>query len=250
MILDPILNPFLKMAPVWSILVISFIISVFITLVYKFMTNQTEMKQLKEDMKNAQKQAKQLKEAPQQAMAAQKRAMELNMKYMMKSLKPMLIYFIPLILVFGWLNAHYGFEPIKPNEYFTITLGFDESEQGEVELLAQQGIEATSSSVKQISNGKATWEATWELKGEAGDYILEFRHNDKTYTKQIIISEEQRYTAPIQKINGNAVKEISTNQKKLRVLFRFMDWDIGWLAAYIIFSMIFTLGIRKVLKVH
>lgn len=245
MFMDPILNPLLNIAPIWSIVIISFVLAIFITLVYKFMTNQGLMKQMKEDIKNSQKRAKELKNEPQQAMAVQKKAMETNMKYMMHSFKPMLITFIPLILVFGWLNAHYGVTPINPDEYFTITLSFDEAGQGDVELLSQEGIEVTGNSKKTITNGKAEW----ELKGAKGEYILDFRHNDRTYTKQIIITDKQIYTSPTEKISGNAVKEIKTSQEKL-VLLTLFGWRLGWLMTYIIFSLVFTLAIRKAMKVH
>ncbi len=245
MFMDPILEPFLNIAPIWSIIIISFVLSIFITLVYKFMTNQELMKQMKDDIKNSQKRAKELKNEPQHAMAVQKKAMETNMKYMMHSFKPMLITFIPLILIFGWLNAHYGVEAINPNEYFTITLSFDEAEQGSVELLSQEGIEVTGSATKEIIDGKAQW----ELKAAEGEYLLDFRHNDRTYTKRIITTEKQVYTQPTEKISGNAVKEIKTGQEKL-VLLTLFGWKLGWLITYIIFSLIFTLAVRKVLKVH
>lgn len=245
MIMDSIMAPFLKLNPLLSIIIISFVIAVFITLAYKFMTNQTLMRQLKEDMKSQQKQAKELKHEPQQAMSAQKKAMEMNMKYMMHSFKPMIITFIPLILVFGWLNAHYGVEPIQPNKYFIVTLSFDEAAQGEAEMLGQEGIEITGSNVKQISDGKAEW----ELKGAEGEYILEFRHDNRTYTKNIIITKEQKYSAPVEKVTGNAVKEIKTNQGKL-VLLKLLEFNMGWLITYILFSLVFTIGVRKILKIH
>ena len=222
MVIDLIMAPFLKLSPLASITVISFILSIFITIAYKFMTNQSVMKQLKDEMKESQKQAKELKHEPQKAMAAQKKAMETNMKYMMQSFKPMIITFIPLILVFGWLNAHYGVEPIKPGEYFKVTIEFGEAANNEVELIEQEGIEITGSSKKQISSGKAEW----ELKGKEGEYLLEFRHGSTTYTKEVIISAAQEYANPTKKITGSAAKEIKTSQKKL-VLFSVFGWSIG-----------------------
>ena len=54
-ILNPLFAPLLKLPVFWSIFLIALGISVLITLVYKWMTDQHLMKTLKEDMKKFQK---------------------------------------------------------------------------------------------------------------------------------------------------------------------------------------------------
>ena len=54
--LDPVLNPLMKpllaLGPLWAVVVLSFLISVIIVLVYKYFTKQDEMKRLKEQQKD------------------------------------------------------------------------------------------------------------------------------------------------------------------------------------------------------
>ena len=106
-ILDPILSPVMAIPTPWNLLLISFIITGGITLLYKFATDQKLMKELKQEMKNLQKEMKSLKDNPDKMMSVQKLAMEKNMKYMMQSLKPTIISFIPIIFIFTWLRAYY-----------------------------------------------------------------------------------------------------------------------------------------------
>lgn len=107
-ILDTITNPLFNNLPEpFPILIISFVLTLATTLIYKYATDQEVMKTLKEDMKAMQAEMKTLKDKPEKMMALQKDAMQKNMKYMMKSFKPMLITFIPIVFIFGWMRAHY-----------------------------------------------------------------------------------------------------------------------------------------------
>src|SRR3989344_634911 len=93
--------------PVFGVAFVSFILTLIITLSYKYLTDQLLMKSLKDDIKILQKKLKELKDNPTKVMEVQKEAMEKNMKYMMHSLKPTIITFLPLILIFGWLSKKY-----------------------------------------------------------------------------------------------------------------------------------------------
>jgi uncharacterized membrane protein (DUF106 family) len=105
--LDPILNPVMSVGAPYNLILMAFILTAGITLVYKFATDQKLMKELKADMKGMQKKMKALREHPEQMMALQKKAMEKNLKYMMQSLRPTLITFVPIIFIFGWLKLYY-----------------------------------------------------------------------------------------------------------------------------------------------
>ncbi|MDO8656456.1 MAG: EMC3/TMCO1 family protein, partial [Nanoarchaeota archaeon] len=115
-IFDPTLGKLLELGPFWALLILSLIISLLIILVYKYFTNQVEMKRLKEQQKEFQQKMKSLKSNPEELMKIQKEAMGVNMQYMKHSLKATLITMLPVILIFGWMNGHLANEPIFPNE--------------------------------------------------------------------------------------------------------------------------------------
>jgi len=93
--------------PAMALITISFLLTLFISLAYKYLTNQKELKQHKEEMKFLQNEIKKLKDDPDKAMKKQKELMEKNFKMMGQNMKPMLITFIPLIIIFGWLRGTY-----------------------------------------------------------------------------------------------------------------------------------------------
>ena len=59
-ILNPVFAPFLALPTLWAVLLLSFLISLIITLIYKYSTDQNLMKSLKDEMKELQKEIKEL----------------------------------------------------------------------------------------------------------------------------------------------------------------------------------------------
>ncbi|MBS3105629.1 DUF106 domain-containing protein [Candidatus Woesearchaeota archaeon] len=242
--LNIIFAPLLKLPVLWVVIILSFIVSVIIIVITKYTTDQTLMKKLKDDIKDYQKQIKELKGNPAKAMEVQKKAMELNMKYMMHSLKPTIITFIPIILIFGWMSSTFAYESIKPNQEFSISAFFDKNADGNAEIIITEGIEITNEKNKKIENGKATW----TLKGEEGEHILEFAYNNEKQQKSILITNAEKYIEPIKKTSG-AIKSIQIDYNSRKILNLF-GWKLGWLGTYIIFSIIFTMTLRKFMKVY
>lgn len=117
-------KPILNLSPLLGVIIISFIITAFITFIYKFMTDQEMMKSLREELKKFQKEMKELRNNPQKMMETQKKAMDVNMKYMMHSFKPMFITLIPIIIIFGWLRSTYDSETVILNLPFGIHFGW------------------------------------------------------------------------------------------------------------------------------
>lgn len=243
-VLDPIFSPLLNFPILWSVILLSFLISLIITLIYKYTTDQNLMKQLKEEMKAFQKQAKELKKEPERAMQVQKKAMKINMKYMMQSMKSTLYSFLPIILIFGWMNANFAYEPILQGQEFTTTITFQDRVDGIVELSVPEGILIDGRTKKEIIDNKVKW----LLSGERGEYLLEYIFDSKKYNKEVIISET-RYKEPIKNIRGDRVKTIEIEYDK-RILLNLFGWKMGWLATYIIFAITFSIIIRKLVKVY
>lgn len=93
--------------PAIFVMIVSFIIAIFITLIYKYTTNQQEMKMLREELKELQKKAKEHKSDTGKVLEIQKELASKNLEYMKHSFKPMIYTFLPVILIFWWLRGIY-----------------------------------------------------------------------------------------------------------------------------------------------
>ena len=244
--LNPIFNPLLRLPVFWVVVIMAFVITFLITAIYKYTTNQNLMKDLKDKMKESQKQMKELRSDPQKMMQVQKEAMQTNMKYMSHSMRSTLFTFIPIILLFGWMNSHLAFEPIRPGQDFTTTVFFNKGVTGTVEIAVPEGISVDGNSTKIIENDIAKW----VLKGEEGQYLLEYKVDGKSYTKELLITNNQEYSTPIKIVSkDDLVKQIQIENNKMKVLNLF-GWQLGWLGSYIILSIIFSMILRKLFKVY
>ena len=104
---NSIFGSLINWSPLAGLLIVSFLLTLLISLSYKFLTDQKIMKEHKDEITTLQKEMKALKEDPKQMMDKQKILMEKNLKMMKHNFKPMLFTFIPLIIIFGWLKETY-----------------------------------------------------------------------------------------------------------------------------------------------
>lgn len=247
-ILDPILLPLLRLGPFWAVVVLSFLISLLIVVVYKFFTNQEEMKRLKDQQKEFQQQMKGMKDQPGEMMKVQKEAMGVSMQYMKHSFKATLITMLPVLLIFGWMNGHLASEPIFPDEPYSLTAAFAEGVAGETELIVSEGTELLGPAQQEIMDRTATW----RLKSTAGRHLLTTKVGEEQESKNVLITTNLVTEPPVSFFKNSAINSLRVNYNKLHPLgeFSILGWQPGWLGWYVIFSLLFTLGLRKVLKVY
>jgi hypothetical protein len=127
-----------------------------------------------------------------------------------------------------------------------VGISFDDHVEGYVDLSAipEGELEFISSPSQELKNDKAIW----TLSGPAGSYYLDFTHNGKTYTREVLI-DDYKYLPPEEVDDGT---KMSINNKKLRPLgdLSIFGWKPGWLAFYILFSITISMTLRKLLKIH
>jgi uncharacterized membrane protein (DUF106 family) len=247
-VLDPLLNPFLVLPDIVFIFIIALFFAVITNVAYKFLTNQSLMKDLKTEMKEFQKEIKQLKNNPEKAMKVQREAMNTNMKYMRHSMKPMLITFLPIILIFGWMNAHLAYEPLMPGEEFPVTLDFARNAEGTITLQAE-GLMLEGKKTKTIpDNGELVWVLSAE---ERGTYTLEFETMTGVVTKEVIVSGQKGNYSEVITVpkNNDVIKKVTVGNDRNRPL-EFIGLNIRWIWLYLIFAIGLNLGLKKLLNIY
>ena len=103
------IKEYIILYPKASIILISFLVTLVMTLVTKKFTNQSRMKELKDIQKACQIKLKQdgVKGNLEEMGKIQKQMMECSMELMKHSFRPMLITFIPIIVLFWWIKGVY-----------------------------------------------------------------------------------------------------------------------------------------------
>lgn len=243
MVLDSV-NPALLMPPLWATILSSVVITILMTLAYKWMTDQKKMKEMKDEMKKYNDQMKLNKKDPARVMELQKKAMQVNMKYFTSSMKPTLITFIPLLLVFGWLNASLSFAPIYPGQEFSTNITLNEGVTGQAEIVTYEGLQIVGNAVRDIDSNKIGW----QLKGTEGEHLIEYKINNQSCSDcktSVLITDQQKYATVKKTIRNDEIRTIELGNKPLKVI-----WKLSWLWVYIIVSIVLSMSLRKVMKIY
>lgn len=269
-IIDPILDfifvPLLSLGYFVFLLVISFLISLMLMLMTKYLTDQKLMKELRDNMKSYQEQMKQHKSNPSKVMELQKKSMEQNLIYMKHSFKTTIYSFLPIIIIIGWMSSHASYLPISPNEQFSANLTFSKNFNDKITIEVPNGMEVLSERTVAVKDGKASW----NLKAsKEGSYNLVFNtESSGILEKRILITTKPKYE-PVVKIKKGLIDfiygsregyinkespainiQLSNKPVKPLVNISIFGWRPGWLGTYIILSIIFTMVLRKIMKVH
>ncbi|MEM2954603.1 MAG: EMC3/TMCO1 family protein [Candidatus Nanoarchaeia archaeon] len=107
-----------------SIVGISAIISLASTLVYKYATDQSLIKALREEAKKIQEELKNAKNDQQKTAELQNKLVPINLKLMSQTLRPSIITIIPFILIFALLSKIYNSMVIIPLPFWKGHLGW------------------------------------------------------------------------------------------------------------------------------
>ena len=245
--LDPVLGWSLLLPPFLGIFVMSFIITMIINLIYKFTTDQKEMKRLKEEIDSFRGQMKAAKDNPKKMMKLNEQAMSVNMQYMGKSLKPTLYTFIPIIFIFAWMNAHFTYAPLAAGEPLTVQAQFLDGFTGNATLTSKTLTTTNVDSQLTVVNGKTV--ANFAIAGAAGkhDFVVtyeQFSYNGSAWFGQN--PEQQAFPGK------GPVATVAVQYPKVHPLgpVSLFGWTPGWLAIYITLSIILSITTRKLLKIY
>ncbi len=94
--------------PRTAIIIMSFIITLFVTIINSLIMDKNKMKEIKEKQKKLREEMKKYKNEPAKVMELNKQMMADLPEQMKQSFKPMLITIIPIIIAFGWLRSTFA----------------------------------------------------------------------------------------------------------------------------------------------
>ncbi len=237
----------------WLIFIISFLVTLLTTIIYKYTTDQKELKKIKKEMNELKAKLKKHSNDQKKMMSIQKDMLDKNMIMMKQSFRSMLYTFIPLILIFAWMNATIAYEPINPNSNVTITAVISNSYPGDlmnINVSSMPPAEINRNSGYDPGNDKIK-AVQWIMNtGEEGTYTILIESETFKQTKEIIVTNERKYENPISQYKNSQLKSIVIGNEKVKPLkeLGFLK-GLNWLWTYIILSVLMSIGLRKLLNV-
>jgi len=246
--LNPIFHPLLLIHPLLAIAIVSCCIALFNAWIYKIFTDQHQMKALKDEMKRMQNDIRKYKDNTAKMLEVQSAMMSKNMDYMKQSFKPTLITMVPILIILAWMTGHLAYDPIHSNIPVNVTVFLQKAETGTVQLQVPFGMQVLGSASKDID--PLTHTVTWEVKGAAGTYRLDFIKDGETVSQPIIISDGFDYAKPTLAFSGSQTFIQSQIHNNSKVVIDFGFFHLGYLLTYFICAIGFSLGIRKLMGLY
>ncbi len=264
--LDFILNPLIDMGYIPALVVLAFVFTFALTFLQKKVTDQELLKRIKEEMKELQNEMKLLKDNPGRMREIQSQIAATNMKAFKQSIKPSLYTIIPFIVIFGWLNANISYLPLMPGDEFTVTLTTVEDEVARI--IAPRGMTLLTNETQKTVDETVTWGLKAEREGR---FTLEFEVDKGIVSKEVTVTTGKRDGSPVkaartvfdyvyspskehltaQELENVRMISVSNKQVKPYGDVGFLpNWMEGWIATYIVLSLVFNIILRKVMKVY
>ena len=230
------------------ILLLSFIVTLISTLAYKYVTDQSLIKRLKEDIKKLREKSKKHANDQEKMMELQRQMMSKNTQVMKQSFRPMLYTFLPLIIVFAWMAGNLVYEPILPGDEFDVTALLSSDYTGDLANIALSSEMQVLGSEVQADNNKVVW--TLRAPDEEGRYSFNIVGEGFNRSKEVLVTTTKDYLSPVSTYES-ALRSITVEHDTVRPFgdFSLFGWRPGWLGAYILLSIVFSIALRKFFKV-
>lgn len=110
-LLDPTAGVLLNWNPTFGLIIITAIISLILTLVQKYTTDQEELRKLRKEQKILQEEMKLFKDHPEKLMALQKKQFEFMPRTMDLTMGSIIYTTLPIILFFRWFYEYFAAHP-------------------------------------------------------------------------------------------------------------------------------------------
>jgi uncharacterized membrane protein (DUF106 family) len=237
----------------WIIFIISLLATLLTTIIYKYTTNQKQLKQIKKEMKEMKAELKKYKNDQKKMMKVQKDMLEKNMIMMKQSFKSMLYTFVPLILIFAWLAATIAYEPISPGSNVTVTALISNSYPGDINAVNISSIPAANftRNLGYTPANDKNKAIQWTMQaGGSGTYTILVESETFKQSKEILVTEGRKYTNPLSTYKESQLKEIIIGNSKVYPMKGIpLLQSFGWLGTYIVLSILMSIGLRKLLDV-
>ncbi len=232
----------------------SLVLSLLVVFVYKFTTNQDEMKKIKDEMKRLQVEIKNNKGDQKKVLELNSELLKLNSEYMHKSLKTSFYTFIPAMLILWFLYSFVVAMPVYPSADFSITVTFNKTFNNTPvsSLISNTNFSDAvvfpeNFKLLAVKVKKNSVDYLFSAPSVEGEYNFSFNFLGDSFSKKVVVSKSRVKVKYSENYNG-VVKNIKVND----ILFKLPFWPyyLSWLWVYILLSVPLNSFFRKLFNIH
>jgi uncharacterized membrane protein (DUF106 family) len=262
---DLLLISFQSLNPFWSVCIFSFLTGFFMLLIFRYTSNQEGIGQVKDRIKAHLFEFRLYKDDFGILLSAQKNILLYTVKYMKHLVKPVLFMILPVAIILIQLEGWFGYIPLKLGESTVVSVKI--AREG-AELLSNISIRAEKGLTVETPPLRIPLEreVAWRVRAdELGEHKLIFNAAGHTLQKRVIVNDGRLARVSPRVVDSSLwasflnpgegpIAEVSFI-KRIEVDYRprpieIFGWEIHWLLAFFILSIVFGYAFKGFLKVE
>jgi hypothetical protein len=261
---DAICAPF-GGVPAVGVLVLSLVTGVVMLLLFKWSTNQDRLVAARRVLTGRVYEMGLYQDHLGVLARIQKDLLLANLRYLRWSLPALVVIIVPMVLILAQMDARYGHRPLRTGERTLVTAAVDREHAGllaELELRAPAGLTVEAGPVRNPTAGTATWrvrvdgegehELTVELPGgaSAGKRLVAGTGTPRLARVREHESLVRALVNPAEApLPGDSPLQAITVELPARSL-DYLGLRMNWLVALCVFSVVFGLAVKDLLRVR
>ncbi|SRR5579884_435673 len=260
-----LLSPFQLLNPFWSLFVFSLITGILMLVIFRYTSNQKEIREAKEQIKAHLLEIRLFKDDLRILFSAQKSILLYNLKYMKHALRPMLFMIVPVAIILIQLDGWFGYRPLKQGESAIISVKLSDNSMGalsNISIESSKGLIVETPPLRIHSENEVDWRI---LVNELGEHKLIFNVLGHTFQKGVIVSNGRLVRVSPRVVASNlwdtllnpGEESIVKNSLVKRIEIDYpsrsigiFGWKIHWLVVFFVLSIVFGFAFKGLLGVE
>jgi hypothetical protein len=263
-VFDLVMLPFKNVHPMWSMTFISAMTGVLMVVIYKYTSNQAEIRKVKDRIKANFVAIMLYKDSIRVLCSSTGHIFLANLRYVRLNLVPLLFMIVPVGLLLVQMNCWYGYKPLEPGESILVqaTLtNVTDLMRAELALVAPDVLEVETPPVRIPSKSEVNWRLGAREKGH---YQIKVGIHGQEVTKSLIVSDRMQRLSLLRHASdfwdgllypgesaipsSAAVRSVEVGYQPVQMSV--FGWEVHWVIPYFILSIVFGLALKGFFKVQ
>lgn len=243
---DAFYTPFRSVHPFWGLLVMSVVTGVVLLFVFKYTTNQKQMKIVKDRIKMHFIELRLYQDDMGVVWKTQGRILKQNLQYVRLVIIAAIVIIIPVVFVMIDMDYRFGHRPLGPGEAAIVKVKLaGRGGLPDVDLIAPEGVVVETPRLRI----PVEREVDWRVHGtQPGQFDLSVLVDGQQLTKRLTVGKVFPSLSEKPLPKGSMVESIEVAYPTRQ--FRFDSWIGHWLALFCVFSLAVGFGLKGVFNVE
>jgi len=263
-IFDILLSPFSSLSPWYGIAAVSLVTGVVMLLIFRGTSNQRAIRRAKDRIRAHLLEVRLYRDDVRVLLRAQKDILLNNLAYLGNSLVPLVVMIIPVVLILVQLNAHYGYQPLRPGESAIVAAKF--ARPGDLDacrlgLEVPPGLRVETPPLRIPAQSEVDWRIGAERPGR---YTVRIIVGEGSVEKEVVVGDTHTRVSPERVGSGWWAVLMNPGEKPLPdtsavcsitvgyqpASLPLLRWNIHWLVAFFVLSIAFGFALKGLFRVE